>query len=114
MLSLRVSILIIYWHCFQVSYACAQLAKEVNLHFKRTQDYLLKKYREYANNWLVSRTPVRAETVNVTTHHVGCNIELLSYSGVRVAVMLYYISSFFPWLLAYSRDFFGKVTEGPF
>ena len=40
---------------------------------KRTLDYFGKKYPEYANNWLVSQIAVRAETVNVTAHLVGCN-----------------------------------------
>ena len=45
--------LIIHWHCFQVSYARAQLAKNINLHQKRTLDYFPKKYPVYAHNWLV-------------------------------------------------------------
>ena len=40
---------------------------------KRTLDYFRKKFLEYANNWLVSHIAVRAETVNVTAHLVGCN-----------------------------------------
>ena len=31
---LQASVLIIHWHCFQVSYARAQLAKDINLHQK--------------------------------------------------------------------------------
>ena len=38
-----------------------------------TLDYFPKKYPEYANNWLVSQMALRAETVNVTAHRVGCN-----------------------------------------
>ena len=33
-LSLQVIVFIIYWHCFQVSFARAQLAKKINLHLK--------------------------------------------------------------------------------
>ena len=33
-LCLQVSVLIIHWHCFQVSYARAQLAKDINLYMK--------------------------------------------------------------------------------
>ena len=35
-LCLQVSVLIIHWHCFQVLYARAHLAKRQNLHQKRT------------------------------------------------------------------------------
>ena len=58
---------------FQVSYARAHLAKSSKFASKRTLDYFRKKYPEYANNWLVSQIIVRAETVNVTAHLVGCN-----------------------------------------
>ena len=54
---------------------------------KRTLDYFQKKYPEYANNWLVSQIAVRAETVNVTAHLVGCNTKL-SYSGYNIAETL--------------------------
>ena len=47
--------------------------KQINFASKRTLDYFRKKYPEYANNWLVSQIAVRAETVNVTAHRVGCN-----------------------------------------
>ena len=72
-LSLQASVLIIHWHCFQVSYARAHLAKSSKFASKRTLDYFRKKYPEYVNNWLVSQITVRAETVNVTAHLVGCN-----------------------------------------
>ena len=61
------------WHCFQVSYAHAHLAKRNKFASKRTFDYFRKNYPEYANNWLVSQIAVRAETVNVTAHRVECN-----------------------------------------
>ena len=48
-------------------------AKRNKFASKRTLDYVRKKYPEYANNWLVSQIAVRAETVNVTAHLVGCN-----------------------------------------
>ena len=45
---------------------------------------------------------MRAETVNVTVHPVGCNTYYLTrVITSRVAVMLYYITNFFTRLLAY-------------
>ena len=70
---LQASVLIIHWHCFQVSYARAHLTKSGKFASKRTLDYFRRKYPEYANNWLVSQIAVRAETVKVTAHLVGCN-----------------------------------------
>ena len=84
---LQASVLIIHWHCFQVSYARAHLAKSSKFASKRTLDYFRKKYPEYANNWLVSQITVRAETVNVTAHLVGCNT-YLSYSGYNITETL--------------------------
>ena len=55
-------VLIIHWHCFQVSYARAHLAKRNKFALKTTLDYFPKKYSEYSNNWLVSQIAVRAET----------------------------------------------------
>ena len=72
-LCLQASVLIIYWHCFQVSYAHAHLAKSSKFASKRTLDYFRKKCQEYANNWLVSQIAVGAETVNITAHLLGCN-----------------------------------------
>ena len=72
-LCLQVSILIIQWHCFQVSYASTHLAKKDKFASKKHFGYFPKKYLEYANNWLVSQIAVRAETVNVIAHCVGCN-----------------------------------------
>ena len=71
-LCLQLSVLIIHWHCFKVSYARAHLAKRNKFASKTTLDYFRKKCSEYANNWLVSQISVRAETVNVTAHLVGC------------------------------------------
>ena len=48
-------------------------SKRNKFYSKRTLDYLPKKYPEYAINWLVSQIAVRAETVNVTVHPLGCN-----------------------------------------
>ena len=70
-LCLQVSVLVIHWHCLQVSNARAHLAKRNKFASKRIPDYFRKKI--YANNWLVSQIAVRAETVNVTAHFVGCN-----------------------------------------
>ena len=67
------NILIIQWHFFQVSYARTHLAKRDKFASKKNFDYFPKKYLEYANNWLVSQIAVRAETVNVIAHCVGCN-----------------------------------------
>ena len=52
---------------------CTFSKKKKKIASKRTLDYFRKKYPEYANNWLVSQIAVRAETVNVTAHRVGCN-----------------------------------------
>ena len=56
--------------------------------YKRTKKEEIKdfpnKYPEYANDWLVLRIAVRAETVNVTAHCVGLLDRLLQ----KVAVML--------------------------
>ena len=42
---LQVNVLIIHWHCFQVSYARAQLAKEINLHRKELSNTFWRKIR---------------------------------------------------------------------
>ena len=72
-LCLQVSVLVIHWHCFQVSYARPHLEKRNKFASKIILDYFLKKFLEYANNWLVSQIAVRAETVNVTAYLVGYN-----------------------------------------
>ena len=79
---LQVSVLIIHWHCFQVSYARAHLAKRNKFASKRTLDYFRKKYPEHANNWLVSQIAVRAETVNITAHRAGCNTLIIISLGL--------------------------------
>ena len=76
------SVLIIHWHCIQVSYARAHLAKRNKFASKRTLDDVRKKYPEYANNWLVSQIAVRAETVNVTAHRLGCNTLIVMLLGL--------------------------------
>ena len=81
-LCLQVSVFIIHWHCFQVSYARAHLAKRNKFASKGTLDYFRKKYPEYANNWLVSQIAVRAETANVTAHRVGCNTLIVTLLGL--------------------------------
>ena len=56
------------------SFICTCTTSKRNKFYpKRTLDYLPKKYPEYAINWLVSQIAVRAETVNVTVHPLGCN-----------------------------------------
>ena len=55
------------------SFICTcKFSKKIEFASKKTLDYFRKKYPEYANNWLVSQIAVRAETVNVTAHLVGC------------------------------------------
>ena len=81
-LCLQVRVLIIHWRCFQVSDARAHLAKRNKFASKRTLDYFRKKYPEYANNWLVSQIAVRAETVNVTAHRLGCNTLIVMLLGL--------------------------------
>ena len=66
----------------QVSYARAHLAKRKKFASKRTLDYFRKKYPEYANNWLVSQIAVRAETVNVTAHRIGCYTLIVKLLGL--------------------------------
>ena len=57
-----------------LSFICTcTTSKRYKFTSKRTLDYFPKKYPEYANNWLVSPITVRAETMNVTAHRVGCN-----------------------------------------
>ena len=55
-------VLIIHWHCFQVSYTCAHLAKRNKFALKNSRLLSPKKYSKYSNNWLVSQIAVRAET----------------------------------------------------
>ena len=72
-LCLQVSVLIIHWHCFQVSYARARLQKELNLHQKELSITFWRNIRNILIIGLSSQIAVRAETVNVTAHRVGCN-----------------------------------------
>ena len=63
----------LHWHCFQVSYARAQLAKNINLHQKELSMTFRRNIRYMLIIGLSSQIAVRAETVNVSAHHVGCN-----------------------------------------
>ena len=81
------SALIIHWHCFQVSYARAQLAKDINLHQKELSITFRRNIRYMLIIGLSSQIAVRAETVNVTAHRVECNT-LLSYSGYNITESL--------------------------
>ena len=67
------SVLIIHWHCFQVSYARAQLAKDINLHQKEFSITFRRNIRDMLLIGLASQIAVTAETVNVTAHRVGWN-----------------------------------------
>ena len=67
------SVLIIHWHCFQVSYARAQLAKDINLHQKELSITLQRNIPNMLMIGLSSQVAVRAETVNVTAYRVGYN-----------------------------------------
>ena len=62
-----------HWHCFQVSYACAQLAKDINLHQKELSITFRRNIRYMLIIDLSSQIAVRAEMVNVKAHRVGCN-----------------------------------------
>ena len=86
-LCLHVSVLIIHQHCFQVSYARAQLEKDINLHQKELLITFRRNIRNMQTIGLSSQIAVRAETVNVTAHRVGCNT-LLSYSGYNTTETL--------------------------
>ena len=81
------SVLIILWHCFQVSYARAQLAKDIKLHQKELSITFRRNIRNMQVIGLSSQIAARAETVNVTAHRVGCNT-LLSYSGYNITETL--------------------------
>ena len=72
-LCLQVSVLIIHWHCFQVSYARAQLAKDITLHQKELSITFRRNIWNMLIIGLLSQIAVRAETVTVTAHRVGCN-----------------------------------------
>ena len=65
--------LIIHWHCFQVSYARAQLAKNINLHQKELSITFRRNIQYMLIIGLSSQIAVRAETVNVSAHRVECN-----------------------------------------
>ena len=67
------SVLIIHWHCFQVSYARAQLAKDMNLRQKELAITFRRNIRNMLIIGLSSQIAVRAEAVNVTAHRVGWN-----------------------------------------
>ena len=86
-LCLQVSVLIIHWHCFQVSYARAQLAKDINLHQEELSITFRRNIRYMLIIGLSSQIAVRAETVNVTAHSVGCNTKL-SYPGYNITETL--------------------------
>ena len=49
------SVLIIYWHCFQVSFARAQLAKKTEFASKRTLGYFPNKSPGYRGYYTVAR-----------------------------------------------------------
>ena len=68
-LCLQVSVLIIHWHCFQVSYARAQLAKDINLHQKELPITFRRNIRNMLIIGLLSQIAVRAETVNIVWEH---------------------------------------------
>ena len=58
---------------FQVSYARAQPAKDINLHKKELSITFRRNIRNMLIIGLSSQIAVRAETVNVTAHRVGWN-----------------------------------------
>ena len=78
---------VIHWHCFQVSYARAQLAEDINLHRNELSITFRRNIRNMLIIGLSSQIAVRAETVNVTAHGVGCNTSL-SYSGYNITETL--------------------------
>ena len=100
-------------------------SKKDKIAFKRTLDYFPKKLPEYANNWLVSRIAVKAETVNVTANRVVYKtytyltrvVCWLHHTVLRRDIQCVILPHFFTGLfiaVAYTGDFFRKVTEGPF
>ena len=60
-LSLQVSVLVIHWHCFQVSYARAQLAEKYNLH-----ERILGYFRKNLRNMLVNMVKKLVIYYNIT------------------------------------------------
>ena len=89
------------WHCFQVSYARAQLAKDINLHQKEVSITFRRNIRNMLIIGLSSQIAVRAETVNVTAHRVITSQKL----SQRVALMLYNVSLISLPVISISRRF---------
>ena len=71
-LCLQVSVNIIHWHCFQVSYARANLAKRENLHRKGPSVLSVGHVaaaRKRGHQWCVSLTPNNTKTMGRMTCH---------------------------------------------
>ena len=118
--SLQVIVFIIHWHCFQVSFARAQLAKKINLHLKELSVTFRINFRnmliigvspslelDFFPLLLFSRLTVflflDSETLGMTA-----SISVMARHSVRN------ITSFLYPVISISRRFFRKVTGCPF
>ena len=119
-MSLQVIVFIIYWHCFQVSFARVQLAKKINLHLKELSITFRRNFR---NMLIICVSPplelcffplllfsriapflfLDSETPGMTASH-----SVIAWHSVRNS------TSFLYPVISISRRIFRKVTEGPF
>ena len=119
-MSLQVIVFNIRWHCFQVSFARAQLAKKINLHLK---EFSITFRRNFRNMLIIGLSPsleldffplllfsriasflfLDSETLGMTASH-----SVIAWHSVRN------ITSFLYPVISISRRFFRRVTEGPF
>ena len=119
-MSLQVIVFIIHWHCFQVSFARAQLAKKIKLHLKELS---INFRRNYRNMLIIGVSPsleldffplllfrriaaflfLDSETLGMTASH-----SVIAWHSVRNITWFLYP------VISISRRFFRKVTEGPF
>ena len=119
-MSLRVIVFIIHWHCFQVSFPRAQLAKKIDLQLKELSITFRRNFR---NMLIIGVSPsleldffplllfsrmvaflfLGSDTLGMTASH-----SVIAWHSVRN------ITSFLYPVISISRRFFRKVTEGPF
>ena len=119
-MGLQVIVFIIHRHCFQVSFARAQLAKKINLHLKELSITFRRNFRnmliigvspslelDFFPLLLFSRIAaflfLDSETLGMTASH-----SVVAWHSVRN------ITSFLYLVISISRRFFRKETEGPF
>ena len=113
-------VFIIHWHCFQVSFARAQLAKKINLHLKELS---ITFRRSFQNMLIIGVSPsleldffplllfsriavflfLYSETLGMTASH-----SVIAWHSVPNVTSFHYP------VISISRRFFRKVSEGPF